>query len=109
MYALSLSSAFYLLDMPTVALAVAAIGTTLGWSFLVLTFLPVIVHSLFRNQEHAFLRWFIVTSVVTVHLVESYIVLFALFRLVFVVLILFHLAGTIHKSQSSILRIVHIS
>ncbi|XP_074339821.1 alpha-1,2-mannosyltransferase ALG9-like [Apium graveolens] len=66
MYALSLSSAFYLLDMPTVALAVAAIGTTLGWPFLVLTFLPVTVHTLIRIQDHAFLRGFIVTSVVMV-------------------------------------------
>uniref|UniRef100_A0A5B7AZE9 Mannosyltransferase n=1 Tax=Davidia involucrata TaxID=16924 RepID=A0A5B7AZE9_DAVIN len=55
MYAVSLSSALYLLKKPTMAVAVAVVGVILGWPFSILVFLPVTIHSLIRRFKQAFL------------------------------------------------------
>uniref|UniRef100_A0A165Z128 AAA+ ATPase domain-containing protein n=1 Tax=Daucus carota subsp. sativus TaxID=79200 RepID=A0A165Z128_DAUCS len=66
MYAISLSSALYLLDRPAMAVAVAATGTILGWPFSILAFLPVTVYSLIKKFKQAFLSGLITSVVVTV-------------------------------------------
>ncbi|KAA8526762.1 hypothetical protein F0562_009009 [Nyssa sinensis] len=55
MYAISLSSALYLLDKPAMAVAVAVVGVILGWPFSILAFLPVTIHSLIRRFKRTFL------------------------------------------------------
>ncbi|XP_047332562.1 dol-P-Man:Man(6)GlcNAc(2)-PP-Dol alpha-1,2-mannosyltransferase [Impatiens glandulifera] len=55
MYAMSLSSALFLFDRPSWAVAVAAIGVILGWPFSILAFLPITIYSLKRNFKHSFL------------------------------------------------------
>ncbi|KAL3821250.1 hypothetical protein ACJIZ3_007155 [Penstemon smallii] len=54
MYAMSLSSAFFLFEKPAAAVATAATGVILGWPFSILAFLPVTVYSLVRRFKHAF-------------------------------------------------------
>lgn len=50
MYAVTLSSALYLLEKYALAVSVAAAGVILGWPFSVLVFLPVTVASLFYGR-----------------------------------------------------------
>nr|QFR35810.1 alpha-1,2-mannosyltransferase ALG9 [Chandrasekharania keralensis] len=50
MYAVTLSSALFLLEKYAVAVSVAAAGVILGWPFSVLVFLPVTVYSLIRGS-----------------------------------------------------------
>ncbi|KAK4484676.1 hypothetical protein RD792_007265 [Penstemon davidsonii] len=54
MYAMSLSSAFFLFEKPAAAVATAVTGVILGWPFSILAFLPVTVYSLVRRFKHAF-------------------------------------------------------
>lgn len=61
MYAMSLASAFFLLDKPAMAVATAATGVILGWPFSILAFLPVTIYSLIRNFKQAFISG-VVTS-----------------------------------------------
>ncbi|CAO2199508.1 unnamed protein product [Urochloa humidicola] len=49
MYAVTLSSALFLLEKYAVAVAAAAAGVILGWPFSILVFLPVTVYSLVRG------------------------------------------------------------
>ncbi|CAO2161523.1 unnamed protein product [Urochloa humidicola] len=49
MYAVTLSSALFLLEKYAAAVAVAAAGVILGWPFSILVFLPVTVYSLIRG------------------------------------------------------------
>ncbi|XP_059661425.1 dol-P-Man:Man(6)GlcNAc(2)-PP-Dol alpha-1,2-mannosyltransferase [Cornus florida] len=55
MYAMSLSSALFLLDKPAMAVAVAVVGVVLGWPFSILAFLPITIYSLRRRFKQAFL------------------------------------------------------
>ncbi|GAB2284403.1 mannosyltransferase [Dionaea muscipula] len=55
MYAMSLSSAFYLLEKPHMAVAAAATGVILGWPFSIMAFLPVTLFSLKRKFKQSFL------------------------------------------------------
>ncbi|KAG8052980.1 hypothetical protein GUJ93_ZPchr0001g30992 [Zizania palustris] len=50
MYALTLSSALFLLEKYAAAVSVAAAGVILGWPFSILVFLPVTVYSLIRGS-----------------------------------------------------------
>ncbi|KQK03255.1 dol-P-Man:Man(6)GlcNAc(2)-PP-Dol alpha-1,2-mannosyltransferase [Brachypodium distachyon] len=50
MYAVTLSSALFLLEKYTGAVSVAAAGVLLGWPFSILVFLPVTVYSLIRGS-----------------------------------------------------------
>ncbi|XP_050216377.1 dol-P-Man:Man(6)GlcNAc(2)-PP-Dol alpha-1,2-mannosyltransferase [Mercurialis annua] len=54
MYAMSLSSGFFLLDKPAMAVAVAAIGVILGWPFSILAFLPITFYALKRRFKQTF-------------------------------------------------------
>ncbi|GJN06402.1 hypothetical protein PR202_ga24130 [Eleusine coracana subsp. coracana] len=49
MYAVTLSSALFLLEKYAAAVSVAAAGVILGWPFSILVFLPVTVYSLIRG------------------------------------------------------------
>ncbi|XP_075477030.1 alpha-1,2-mannosyltransferase ALG9 [Primulina tabacum] len=62
MYAMSLSSALFLFEKPTAAVAIAAGGVILGWPFSILAFLPVTIYSLYRRLNYAFASG-VVTSV----------------------------------------------
>ncbi|XP_073123149.1 alpha-1,2-mannosyltransferase ALG9 [Henckelia pumila] len=62
MYAMSLSSALFLFEKPTAAVAIAAGGVILGWPFSILAFLPVTIYSLYRRLSYAFVSG-VVTSV----------------------------------------------
>lgn len=55
MYAISLSSALFLMGKYATAVAVAATGVILGWPFSILAFLPVTVYSLIRRFKQAFI------------------------------------------------------
>lgn len=55
MYAISLSSGLFLLDKPTMAVAVAATGVILGWPFSILAFLPVTLYLLAKGFKQAFI------------------------------------------------------
>ena len=50
MYAVTLSSALFLLEKYAGAVSVAAAGVILGWPFSILVFLPVTVYSLIRGS-----------------------------------------------------------
>ncbi|XP_020244579.1 dol-P-Man:Man(6)GlcNAc(2)-PP-Dol alpha-1,2-mannosyltransferase [Asparagus officinalis] len=50
MYAVTLSSAFYLLEKYALAVSVAAAGVIIGWPFSVLVFLPVAAASLYYGR-----------------------------------------------------------
>ncbi|VAH74614.1 unnamed protein product [Triticum turgidum subsp. durum] len=50
MYAVTLSSALFLLEKYACAVSVAAAGVILGWPFSILVFLPVTVYSLLRGH-----------------------------------------------------------
>lgn len=50
MYAVTLSSAFYLLEKYALAVSVAAAGVIIGWPFSVLVFLPVTAASLYYGR-----------------------------------------------------------
>ncbi|KAL9259999.1 Dol-P-Man:Man(6)GlcNAc(2)-PP-Dol alpha-1,2-mannosyltransferase-like protein [Drosera capensis] len=64
MYAMSLSSAFYLLEKPHMAVATAATGVILGWPFSILAFLPVTLLSLRRSFKKTFLSGAIASVIV---------------------------------------------
>lgn len=66
MYAMSLSSAFFLFEKPAMAVAVAAIGVILGWPFSILAFLPVTIYSLIKRFKPAFLSGLISSIVLLV-------------------------------------------
>ncbi|KAF8391230.1 hypothetical protein HHK36_023532 [Tetracentron sinense] len=55
MYAVTLSSALFLLEKPAMAVAVAAAGVILGWPFSILVFLPITCYSLKRRFKQVFL------------------------------------------------------
>ncbi|GMH05588.1 hypothetical protein Nepgr_007428 [Nepenthes gracilis] len=63
MYAMSLSSAFFLLEKPAMAVAVAAAGVIVGWPFSILAFLPVTLFSLNRRFRHVFFSGAITSAV----------------------------------------------
>ncbi|KAI5411683.1 variant 2, mannosyltransferase [Lathyrus oleraceus] len=63
MYAISLASGLFLLDMHAAAVAVSAIGVILGWPFSILAFLPVTLYSLYIKFKRAFIAG-AVTSVI---------------------------------------------
>jgi len=65
MYAVSLSSAFYLLEKYALAVSVAAAGTILGWPFSVLAFVPVTAASLFYGRFKQVFLSGLVTSLFT--------------------------------------------
>lgn len=50
MYAVSLSSALFLLEKPAMAVSVAAAGVILGWPFSILAVLPLTVYSLLGKR-----------------------------------------------------------
>ncbi|KAL4204573.1 hypothetical protein AMTRI_Chr01g132690 [Amborella trichopoda] len=50
MYAVTLSSALFLLDKPALAVPVAAAGVILGWPFSILVVLPVTIYSLISGR-----------------------------------------------------------
>jgi alpha-1,2-mannosyltransferase len=49
MYAVTLSSALFLLEKYAAAVSAAAAGVILGWPFSILVFLPVTIYSLIRG------------------------------------------------------------
>ncbi|XVF04354.1 hypothetical protein REPUB_Repub05bG0075400 [Reevesia pubescens] len=55
MYAMSLSSGLFLLEKPSWAVSVAAVGVILGWPFSILAFLPVTLYSLAKRFKQVFL------------------------------------------------------
>ncbi|XP_042494529.1 dol-P-Man:Man(6)GlcNAc(2)-PP-Dol alpha-1,2-mannosyltransferase [Macadamia integrifolia] len=55
MYAVSLSSALFLLEKYAMAVSVAAIGVIIGWPFSILVFLPITCYSLMRRFKLVFL------------------------------------------------------
>lgn len=60
MYAVTLSSALFLLENYAAAVSVAAAGVILGWPFSILVFLPVTVYSLIRGSfRRVFLSGFL--------------------------------------------------
>lgn len=60
MYAVTLSSALFLLEKYAGAVSVAAAGVILGWPFSILVFLPVTVYSLIRGSfRRVFLSGFV--------------------------------------------------
>lgn len=50
MYAVTLSSALYLLEKPAMAVSIAAAGVILGWPFSILAVLPLTVYSLLSGR-----------------------------------------------------------
>jgi alpha-1,2-mannosyltransferase len=60
MYAVTLSSALFLLEKYSSAVSVAAAGVILGWPFSILVFLPITVYSLMRGPfKRVFLSGFL--------------------------------------------------
>ena len=60
MYAVTLSSALFLLEKYASAVSVAAAGVILGWPFSILVFLPITVYSLMRGPfKRVFLSGFL--------------------------------------------------
>ncbi|BAD73103.1 putative disrupted in bipolar disorder 1 [Oryza sativa Japonica Group] len=60
MYAVTLSSALFLLENYAAAVSVAAAGVILGWPFSILVFLPITVYSLIRGSfRRVFLSGFL--------------------------------------------------
>lgn len=65
MYAVTLSSALYLLEKYALAVSVAAAGVILGWPFSVLVFLPVTVASLYYGRFKQVFLSGVATSLIT--------------------------------------------
>ncbi|XP_010277032.1 PREDICTED: dol-P-Man:Man(6)GlcNAc(2)-PP-Dol alpha-1,2-mannosyltransferase [Nelumbo nucifera] len=55
MYAVTLSSALFLLQKPAMAVSVAAAGVILGWPFSILAVLPITCYSLVKKFKQVFL------------------------------------------------------
>lgn len=65
MYAVTLSSALFLLKKPAMAVSVAAIGVLLGWPFSILAVLPLTVYSLMTGRFLTVFLSGVATSLVT--------------------------------------------
>ncbi|KAD0572593.1 hypothetical protein E3N88_44040 [Mikania micrantha] len=73
MYAISLSSALFLMGMHASAVAVAATGVILGWPFSILAFVPVTVYSLILRFKQAFISGaFISVTLLTLSVFVDY-------------------------------------
>lgn len=76
MYAVTLSSALFLLEEYALAVSVAAVGVIIGWPFSILVVLPVTVYSMIRGGfKRVFLSGLLTSlSILVSHASNSHII-----------------------------------